>query len=161
MREITRRDPWHREAYRQMVRYLSPEECGSIASLLDFVHEVRVGLPPDSPAIGLHLAAMTDIYHRTLRRSNIGWITSRHFWATPPAKQVLDQAAGHWVQPDVLNHAAALADLNLLAYALVEAGRVDEAADAFRVIDGVATAWPWGVQGDPLRVFSYWHDRLL
>ncbi|MFF3515788.1 hypothetical protein [Streptomyces sp. NPDC002573] len=161
LREITRRDPWHREAYRQMLCYLSPEECGSVASLLDFVDEAQEDLPPDAPAIGLHLAALTDVYHRTVLKSNIGWITSRHYWAAPPAKRVLDQAAAHWTRPGFLSHAAALADLNLLAYALVEAGRMQEAADAFRAIDGTVTTWPWGVRGDPVHMFSHWHDRLL
>ncbi len=56
--------------------------------------------------------------------------------------------------------AEALADLNLLAYALIQANRSGDAAEVFPAVSGVVTPWPWGLDGDPVQQFAYWQDRV-
>ncbi len=160
-REVTSRDPWNREAYLQMLGYLSPEECGSHAQVLDFVDAVRSGMPPQSPAVGLELVSMIQRYRRTVTSGGVAALTSSRLWSQPPVEAVLDRALHEWPQPGFLTHAAALADLNLLAYALVRASRMGDAAPVFRAIGPVVTAWPWELDGDPLQQFTHWQERIL
>ena len=56
-REATGRDRWHREAYLQMLAYLSPEEGGSSAAVLDFVDVVRTRIPANAPCAAVELTA--------------------------------------------------------------------------------------------------------
>jgi hypothetical protein len=79
---------------------------------------------------------------------------ARAFWARKEAALALDRAASTWVQPGFLKHAAALADLNLLAYALMSADRRREARFVLDLVGGTVTPWPWGVEGDPVAVFE-------
>ncbi|PBC69592.1 hypothetical protein BX265_6923 [Streptomyces sp. TLI_235] len=158
-REAVSRDPWHREAHRQMLRYLSPDECGSTARAMDFVDDVRGGMPSGTPAAGLHLAALTDNYLRLRSRPDTGALSARNCWGTPAAARALDEAAACWPRPGFLTHVAAPADLNLLAHALVETGRMDEAATVFGALGATVTAWPWLTGGDPVQRFLYWRER--
>ncbi|MFF7260419.1 hypothetical protein ACFZCL_09050 [Streptomyces sp. NPDC008159] len=80
-------------------------------------------------------------------------------WPQPQATRVLDRALRDLLSPYFLGTAAALADLNLLAYALVKADRADEAAPVFLKIDEIVTPWPWGMDGDPVERFTYWQRR--
>ncbi|WP_217212875.1 hypothetical protein [Streptomyces sp. AC550_RSS872] len=69
---------------------------------------------------------------------------------------LLDQALAHWPRPEHPRHAATVADLGLLAYALCRAGRTREAAGVFAATGGLVTPWPWGHDGDPVEHFTYW-----
>ncbi|MFJ8364373.1 hypothetical protein [Streptomyces sp. NPDC093984] len=84
---------------------------------------------------------------------------ARNYWTHIHVAQTLDRASRHWTQPSFLNHAAALADLNTLAYALTSAGRDREALPVFRAIGGVVTIWPWRFEGDPLIAFQRARSR--
>jgi hypothetical protein len=79
---------------------------------------------------------------------------ARTHWSRPAATRALDHAARHWTRPGFLRHAAALADLNLLAYALMAADRRSEARPLFEALGGVVTPWPWRTHGDPLVAFE-------
>ncbi|MCX4695638.1 hypothetical protein [Streptomyces sp. NBC_01408] len=160
-REAGARDPWNREAHVQLLGYLSPGECGSVARMLDFVDGVRATAPDTSPVGGLELAALIDRYHWNTARGGLDALTARHLLSRPPAARALGRAAELWPRPGHLTHSAALADLNLLAYALVQARRLEEAAITFATLDGSATPHPWATGGDPLEQFTYWHNRLL
>ncbi|ANP50482.1 hypothetical protein J2Z21_004206 [Streptomyces griseochromogenes] len=159
--EVKDRDPWNREAHLQLLGYLSPDECGSSAKTTDFIEEVRATAPVGSPVSGLELAAFVDRYQRAVSKGGIEALSANFFWTQRQAAQALDHAVARWSQPGFLCHAAALADLNMLAYALIRADRLTEAADVLRALGGVATARPWGWDGDPLERFSHWHTRLL
>ncbi|MFJ2579269.1 hypothetical protein [Kitasatospora aureofaciens] len=158
--EVTARDPWNREAHLQMLRYLSPEECGSRSSQLDFVETVRSSAPSTAPVVGVELTALVDEDVRIVARGGVEALLARRQWAGSRATRALDTAL-HWSRPGHLRHAAALADLNLLAFALVRAGRVRETADTFRVLGDTVTAWPWTLDGDPLDQFGHWQSRAL
>ncbi|MFI6847563.1 hypothetical protein OG535_35145 [Kitasatospora sp. NBC_00085] len=159
--EVTARDPWNREAHLQMLRYLSPEECGSRSGQQEFVHAVRAGVPSTAPAVGVELTALVDEHARTLARGGVEGLLVRRQWATQRATGALDAALAGWLRPGQLTHAAARADLNLLAYALVQAGRVREGAATFDLIGDTVTPWPWALDGDPLRQFGYWQSKAL
>lgn len=158
-REATARDPWSREAHVQMLGYLSPEECGSPAQVLDFIDSMRTAVPPDAPTAGVELIALVERHRRTVSGGGLTALMASGQWSQPRVEAALDQALADWLKPGYLNHAAALADLNLLAYALVQANRTRDASQVFAAIDGVVTPWPWGLDGDPVRQFTHWLDR--
>ncbi len=158
-REATARDAWSREAHLQMLGYLSPEECGSPGQVLDFVDSMRAAVPPDAPTAGIELIALVERHERTLSTGGLTGLMAGGQWTQPRAAAVLDEAVASWPEPGHLRHAAARADLNLLAYALVRANRAAEAAPVFAAIGGLVTPWPWGLAGDPLDQFADWQQR--
>lgn len=159
--EVTARDPWNREAHLQMLRYLSPEECGSRSGQLDFVETLRASAPPASPAVGVELTALVDEHDRTAAKGGVEALLARRLWTQGRAAGALDTALATWPREGHLRHAAALADLNLLAYALVQAGRVREGGAVFGAIGETVAAWPWSLDGDPVERFTYWQAKAL
>ncbi|WP_441247800.1 hypothetical protein [Kitasatospora sp. McL0602] len=160
-REIGARDAWNRTAHLELLGYLSPEECGSHAQVLEFVESVRVSAPADSPVAGLELTMLVERYRAAVAAGGVTAIGARHRWTRPDAESALARAVADWPRPGYLTHSAAVADLNLLAYALVQANRAPEAAEAFAAIGTTVTTWPWTLQGDPLQEFGYWRDQAL
>ncbi|MCX4906321.1 hypothetical protein [Streptomyces sp. NBC_00878] len=159
-REINARDAWHREAHLQVLGYLSPEEQGSQSSLRDFLDDVRAAMPSGAPAACLPLAAAVRQYHRDLDSGGTRVLGASRYWAQPHVAPLLDHALEHWLRPGFRRHAAALADLNLLAYALARAGRAGQATPVTHATGGLVTAWPWGHDGDPVDRYTYWYGRI-
>lgn len=157
-REATARDAWNREAHVQMLGYLSPEECGSPGQVLDFVDSMRSAVPPDAPTAGVELISLVERHRRTVSGGGLGALMASGQWSQPRAAVALDQAVTDWPKTGHLRHAAALADLNLLAYALIQANRARDTAPVFAAIGGVVTPWPWGLDGDPVRQFTHWQS---
>jgi hypothetical protein len=155
--EISARDPWHREAHLQVLGYLSPEEQGSQAALREFLDDVIAVMPPQSPAGCLPLTAAVRQYHRDLDGGGIRALATSRYWSQPHLAPLLDHALRHWPQPGYLRHAAAVADLGLLAYALSRAGRGHEATPVFTATGGLVAAWPWEHDGDPVERYTYWN----
>ncbi|KUL46061.1 hypothetical protein ADL22_11150 [Streptomyces sp. NRRL F-4489] len=158
-REIKARDPWNREAHLQALGYLSPDECGSSSQVLDLLDSVRTAMPPNAPAAGLELTALVRSHQRAMTPGGVTALGAGEFWRRPDAVAVLDHAAHYWTSPGFLHHAQALADLNVLAYALLKAGRPGDAANALRATGGVAAPWPWSAEGEPLERFSHHFAR--
>ncbi|MGW7379076.1 hypothetical protein [Streptomyces sp. NPDC054794] len=152
--EVLTRDRWNREAYLSMLGYLGPEEMGSRIQVLDFVDAVRARTPENAACAATELTAQVLQYHSVLTLGGVEALMARKHWTHATAAQALDRAAGSWARPDFFQHAAALADLNLLAYALMAAERRGEARPVFEAIGGTVTAWPWRVDGDPLSEFE-------
>ena len=153
---VRARDPWNREAHLQMLRYLSPRECGSHAMMLQFTDAVRAQAPPRSPVAALSLTAGLARYRALLEAGGITAMTAHRHWDRHEERALVDEALATWPQSGGLTHAAALADLNLLAYVLIKATRPREALRVFQAIGPVVTAWPWQEDGQPLEIF---HDR--
>ncbi|QMU76626.1 hypothetical protein GXW83_13615 [Streptacidiphilus sp. PB12-B1b] len=160
-REITARDRWNREAHLQMLGYLSPEECGSYSHVLQFLDAVLPAMPADAPCVGIELTAMVENFHRSLSVGGVVALGAGRHWTRRSETAALERGLTSWSQPDFLTHAAALADLNLLAYALTRAELVPQSAAVFRTIGTVVTPWPWGLDGDPLEEFSHAQSRAL
>ncbi|WP_035844311.1 hypothetical protein [Kitasatospora azatica] len=159
--ELTARDSWHREAHLQMLGYLSPEECGSYGQQLDFVDSVRARMPETTPTAGLELTLVVEQHHRTVARGGVDALLARRQWTNPRTAAGLEQAFQSWTTPGRLQHAAALADLNLLAYALVQAGRLQEAGEVFRLVGATVTPWPWSLDGEPVQSFTHWQAQAI
>ncbi len=158
-REVVARDRWHREAHLQMLGYLSPEEGGTRAQVLDFVDSLRIHMPSNAPTVALELTAAVNQYQSILVRGGVEALLAQGFWKHAPVADALDKAAEMWPQTGFLRHAAALADLNLLAYALVASGRRDRTARVFAALKGRVTSWPWQLMGEPVGVFSREQSR--
>ncbi|WP_326584030.1 hypothetical protein OG889_36730 [Streptomyces sp. NBC_00481] len=156
-REIKTRDPWNREAHLQALGYLSPDECGSTGQVLDLLDGIRSVMPARAPTVGLEVTAFVHAYQRAVAAGGMAALNAGDYWRRPDASAALSRAARDWPLPGFLGHAAALADLNVLAYALVKAALMDEAVVVLRATAGMATPWPWNAEGDPFERFSYWH----
>lgn len=152
--KVLARDRWNREAYLSMLRYLGPQEMGSRVQVLDFVDTVRAGTPADAPCAATELTSQVLQYHSLLALGGVEALTARNHWSSAPAGQALDRAAHTWARPGFFHHAAALADLNLLAYALMAADRRAEARPVFEAINGTVAPWPWSVAGEPVSEFE-------
>lgn len=149
-REATARDPWHREAHLQMLGYLSVEEGGSSAGVLEFVDAVRHQVPAYAPCAGLELTAAVRQFHGLMAQGGVQALTAPRLWSGGRVSAALDQAGNQWPSPGFFRHAAALADLNVLAYALCAAQRRSDAAVVFQALAGTVTYWPWHVEGEPV-----------
>ncbi|WP_280672637.1 hypothetical protein [Kitasatospora sp. MAP12-44] len=156
--EVVDRDRSHREAHLQMLGYLSPEESGSNSQVLDFLDSVRSQGLWQSPVAALELTAEFVRYRRAASGGGVGELLADKIWHQARATAVLDHAVANW-KPGVLRHAAALADLNLLAYVLVQAKRSADAAEIFGQLGGTVTAWPWQLSGNPVDEFTYWRSH--
>ncbi|AOR30096.1 hypothetical protein BFF78_02540 [Streptomyces fodineus] len=152
--EVLARDRWNREAYLNMLGYLSPEEAGSRIQVLEFVDTLRARMPANAPCAATELTAQVRQYHSILDRGGFEALVARNHWSQAMATHALDRAAHTWGQPGFLRHAKALADLNLLAYALMAAERRAEARAVFEAVGGIVTAWPWETGGDPVTEFD-------
>ncbi|MEV6655127.1 hypothetical protein [Streptomyces sp. NPDC051219] len=158
---VKKRDPWNREAHWQMLHYVSPEECGSNVLTVQFTDSVVASAPSGSPVAALSLAAGLDRYRRALAAGGITALTARRHWDQPHERDLADYALATWTRPGFLGHAAALADLNLLAYVLTKAARLQDAWPVFEATAGVATPWPWKLDGAPLKEVQEWHSRAF
>ncbi|MER8012506.1 hypothetical protein [Streptomyces sp. NPDC094149] len=156
---ICARDRWNREAHVQLLRYLSPRERGSHAMMLQFTDAVRNQAPPRSPVEALPLLASLTQYLSLQEAGGLNALTARRHWNQPQERTLVDDALCTWPQADYLTHAAALADLNLLAYVLIKAGRTRDAATVFHTIGPVITSWPWREDGPPVETFRHWSHR--
>lgn len=159
--EAIARDRWNREAHLQMLGHLSPEEGGSLMQVLDFVDSLRGQTPGNAPTAGVELTAAVGQYRSVVARGGVEALMARHFWDHGPVSRALDRAGETWPRPGYLHHAAALADLNVLAYALVTAERRGQAARVFTALEGRVTSWPWRLGGDPVRTFAYERARSV
>lgn len=152
--EVLARDRWNREAYLGMLGYLSPEEGGSRIQVLEFVDTLCARMPANAPCAGIELTAQVLQYHSVLGRGGFEALVARNHWSHAMAAQALDRVAHTWPQPGFLRHAKALADLNLLAYALMAADRRRDAAPVFEVLGGIVTSWPWHLGGEALAEYD-------
>ncbi|WP_206282494.1 hypothetical protein [Streptomyces rhizosphaericus] len=159
--EVLRRDRWHRQAYLQMLGYLSPAECGDHMQMMDFIETAQARMPATAPAIGLELSAATRQYVKTLGMGGPSALLAKDQWRQPTGASVLQRALDWQRNPGYLRHAAALADLNILAFALVAAQRTNEAKDVFAALAGIVTPWPWHALGDPLMAYERETRRAL
>ncbi|WP_369228723.1 hypothetical protein AB5J52_49925 (plasmid) [Streptomyces sp. R39] len=154
-RETVRRDPWNREAHLQMLGYyFSEAEFGGPGLAREFVEVQRARMPADAPAAALELTATVRAFHRATSNDQLNAILGDLWWRRPHGEGVLDRGVELAARPSFLQHAAAAADLNVLAYALVQARRVADAVPAFRLLGPTVVPWPWNWQGDPVEEFT-------
>lgn len=154
--EISDRDLWNREAHLQALGYLSPEEQGSHVALREFLDSVMAVMPLRAPPASLSLSAAVQQYHRELEAGGVRSLCAVRYWSQAHVASQLDRTMEQWLTPGFLTHAAAVADLNLLAHALVHARRISDAAPVLRATGRLVTAWPWQYDGNPVERFDFW-----
>lgn len=159
--ELRARDPWSRMAHLELLGYLSADECGSQTAVRDFVASVAPAAPAGSAISALPLEAELRRYRRVLEAGGAGAIAADEAFRQPAMAGLLERAQFEWTQPDFFTHAAALADLNLLAYALLHTSNPQSAAPIFQRLGGMVTAWPWNIDGDPVERYTLWHQRFV
>ncbi|WP_367318288.1 hypothetical protein [Streptomyces sp. HUAS ZL42] len=152
--EIVARDRWHREAHLSMLHYLGPQESGSLSRAIEFADSELTRMPPNAPCAAVELEVHLMRYHSAKARGGAEALLARDQWGSPQTAQFLDRAQATWPRLAFFSHAAAVSDLNLLAYALTAAGRLRGAAPVFEAVGGRVTSWPWRCEGDPLTVFE-------
>ncbi|WP_143674109.1 hypothetical protein [Streptomyces caniscabiei] len=130
---------------------LSPRECGPLAQSMDFVDQVRA----TALTAGLPLLPLIDRYRTARSKGGVQALMADRLWSGYEAAGILEPAQAAWPEAGHLPYAAAVADLNLLAYALCAAGEPARAAPAFRAVAGLVTPFPWGHDGrDPVLAFT-------
>ncbi|MET7717479.1 hypothetical protein [Streptomyces sp. NPDC005407] len=163
--EIAVRDPWNRPAHHELLRYISPRECGSLVGMSGFARRVAETAPHGSPLALLPLAARTEHYGHRLRPGSPDALGAGTHWHGPGVAEEIDTALTRWFDTPAQPHAQAMADLNLLAFALIRTQRLPEAARAFRRIGRHMTLYPWDLarvqnpDHDPVGTFLYWSAR--
>lgn len=157
--EIVARDPWNRSAHHQLLRYLSPREGGSLIDMTEFARRGAADAPPGSPLVLLPLAARTEHFGHRLRPGSPDSLGVGVHWHGPGVAEEIDTALTRWFHTAAPPHAQAMADLNILAFALVHARRLPDAAKAFRRIGPHMTMFPWELVPDPIGTFRSWSTR--
>lgn len=156
--EIRGRDPYHREAHHQALRYLSARWHGSYGTALNFAWEAAGSAPQGSPLAILPQVARAEHYrHRMATGGNTVLGLTGH-WNDARARGDLRHALDAWIAHRT-PAAQDVADLNHLAHGLVKAGMADRAGEIFRLLDNRATEAPWSCTGDPEQLFIRWRNR--
>jgi len=156
--EAVNRAPGHRGAYHRLLRHLSPCGPGTITDMTEFARQAAARAPHGSPLALLPVAARVELvaYRQRQERTALG---ADGHWREPRADEEIETALADWFRTAVAPHAEAVADLNLLAFALIRTHRPDEAAPVFRRMGRHMTAYPWDLLPAPERTFLYWRDR--
>ncbi|MGK3944491.1 hypothetical protein ABK046_39465 [Streptomyces caeruleatus] len=154
--EAVTRAPWHRGAYHRLLGCLSPRGQGSVADMMDFAAHGAARAPYGSPLALLPVAARVELVAHRRRQMPLG---ADSHWNEPRADAEIESALSGWFHTGAAPHAEAVADLNLLAFALVRRHRPADAAPVFRRIGRHMTPYPWGLLPEPERTFLYWRDR--
>jgi hypothetical protein len=155
--EAVTRAPWHRAAYHQLLRYLSPRGHGTVVDMLEFARQAAARAPHGSPLALLPVAARVELVAHRQRQMSLG--ADAH-WREPRAADEVAAALTDWFAATAAPHAEAVADLNVLAFALIRMHRPGEASAVFRRIGSYMTPHPWDLLPEPRRTFLYWRDRL-
>ncbi|WP_432118840.1 hypothetical protein [Streptomyces sp. bgisy032] len=156
--EAVNRAPWHRGAYHRMLRYLSPRAHGTLPDMLDFAWQSAAQAPQGSPLAVLPVAARVELAAHRQGLTGLAAVGAGGHWNELRAADELDRALAGWFHAPVTPHAEAVADLNLLAFALTRAHRPADAALVLRRVGRHMTRHPWDLLPEPERTFLYWRD---
>ena len=154
--EAVTRAPWHRGAYHRLLSYLSPRGHGSVVDMMDFARRGAARAPHGSPLALLPLAARVELVAHRQRQMPFG---ADSHWNEPGAAAEIEAALTDWFHTAAVPHAEAVADLNLLAFALVRTHRPTDASPVFQRLGRHMTPYPWELLPEPERTFLYWRDR--
>lgn len=158
--EVVKRDPWNRAAHHEMVRCLSPRASGNSAfDMKDFADHRAALSPPGSPLAVLSLAARAEHYAHRLGTTGRDAPELSGHWYGPAVTRETDAALQRWFHTAARPHAQAVADLNVLAFALTMTQRNGEAEEVFRLVGRHMTPFPWNTVADPLGTFTFWSAR--
>ncbi|MFD6887732.1 hypothetical protein [Streptomyces sp. NPDC059957] len=158
-KELRARDPYHREAHHQALRYLSPRWHGSNGEANNFAWDVAVYAPPGSPLAVLPQVARAEQYRHQTEAEGRTAIGLAYHWSGDRARWDLRNALDNWIAHRTVSYAQDVADLNYLAHGLVHAGMEAQAPAVFALLDNRATRIPWSYSGDAESLFVRWRDK--
>ncbi|MCE0448110.1 hypothetical protein LT493_43520 [Streptomyces tricolor] len=93
--EVLARDRWNREAYMNMLSYLTPEEGGSRLQVLEFVDALVARVPANAPCVATELTAQVFQYHAILGRGGYEALVARTHWSQGMAAQAPRPRGAH------------------------------------------------------------------
>jgi hypothetical protein len=153
--EVVARDPGSRAAHHEFLRYLSPRRHGSLLAMTDFARTCAQRAPRRSPLAVLPLACRVEQF----ALSGAGVLGSRLRWHEQDIADELDLARTGLFHGGPPSHAAAVVDLNILAFALTRTHRIADAAPIFRRLGGQMTDYPWNLLRYPVDAYVYWREQ--
>ncbi|MCX4825853.1 hypothetical protein OG883_39775 [Streptomyces sp. NBC_01142] len=160
--ELRTRDRRSREGHHQVLRHLSARWHGSHGSMYDFARDTAAASPLGSPLAVLTQATRAEHYRELIRTEGKSSIGLSFHWTHDALNPDLDTTLERWIaHRGPIEYAQDVADLNLLAHALVYANRHHDAALVFQHLGNRPTITPWSYSGDPQALFTRWHNELL
>lgn len=154
--EVVERDPGSRAAHHEFLRYLSPRRHGSLVTMTDFV---RTRGQSTARLAVLPLACRVEQFAWSTQGGSAGVLAARLRWHEPDIADELDRALARLFHTGAPSHAAAVADLNILAFVLTRTRRAADAAPIFRRLGGHMTRYPWNLFRYPVDAYTYWRDQ--
>ncbi|MGW4203980.1 hypothetical protein [Streptomyces sp. NPDC004726] len=154
--EIIARAPGNRAAHHEVLGYLSPRGQGSVADMTIFARRAASGAPEGSPLVLLPLAARAEHFAHRMGAGGQAALGAGLIWSDPGAAYDIDVALLRWFRAPAVPHAEMMADLNILAFSLIAARRLEEADTVFRRIGPHMTMHPWEALPNPKAAFLYW-----
>ncbi|MEV6873232.1 hypothetical protein [Amycolatopsis sp. NPDC051128] len=154
--EVVARDPGNRAAHHEFLRYLSPRRHGSLLAMTDFA---RTCGRNSSPLAILPLAGRVEQFAWNAHRGDAGVLGARLRWHEEDIADELDHAIAGLFHAGTPSHAAAVADLNILAFVLTRTRRTTDAAPIFRRLGGHMTRYPWNLTRYPVDAYTYWREQ--
>ena len=149
-RELTRRDPWHRDGHQLMLTYLCRKWSGSHEQMFSFARSVAAAAPVGSPlhVLPVRAAAEWALWEQERESPRRTAAEIGELWRQDPVMQSdLDNALARWFRQPANRHADWLHDVNFLAYGLARSGRDADAAPVFASIGKYVTSIPWSWYG--------------
>ncbi|TDU77006.1 MULTISPECIES: hypothetical protein [unclassified Streptomyces] len=157
--ELCARDPYHREAHHQGLRYMSARWHGSHGQAYNFARDRAAAAPLGSPLAVLPQVARAEQYRHRAESEGRNSLDLLHHWSGDAGRWDLRTTMERWIGSRTAPQAQDVADLNHLAHGLVHADMLAEAATVFDLLDGRATRVPWAYTGDPEQQYVRWRAR--
>ncbi|WP_406306881.1 hypothetical protein OHA61_37555 [Streptomyces sp. NBC_00885] len=156
--ELLARDPYHREAHHQALRYMTARWHGSHGQAYAFARDCAVYAPAGSPLLVMPQVARAEEFRHRTENEGVSPHAMVGYWAGE--RWDLMETMERWIAVrSPVEAAQDVADLNHLAHALAQAGLLVEAATVFDLLKGRATRVPWSYTGEPEAEYARWRDR--
>ncbi|MGW7469575.1 hypothetical protein ACWGJT_34135 [Streptomyces xantholiticus] len=156
--ELLTRDPSHREAHHQALRYMSARWHGSHGQAYEFARDCAVYAPSGSSLLVLPQVARAEAFRHRIETEGADPHTLVGYWAGE--RWDLRETMERWIAVrSPVEAAQDVPDLNHLAHGLALAGLLVEAATVFDLLKGRATRVPWRYTGEAEAEYVRWHAR--
>ncbi|WP_328681488.1 hypothetical protein OG905_37350 [Streptomyces sp. NBC_00322] len=156
--ELLARDPYHREAHHQALRYMTARWHGSHGQAYAFARDCAVYAPAGSPLLVMPQVARAEEFRHRTETEGVSPHAMVGYWAGE--RWDLMETMERWIAVrSPVEAAQDVADLNHLAHGLAQAGLLAEAATVFDLLKGRATRVPWSYTGEAEAEYVRWRDR--
>jgi hypothetical protein len=146
--EVQQRSPWHREAFHRLLAAFFARHGGSHAAMWEVADWAFRHAPPYADARLLPLIAYAEHYRARVGSASGVTIAERQ-WSANVARDTALDIYANWFPHTARLPAVPVADLSLLAHALIMAGYEAECGQVLRQMRPYATTFPWSLHGEP------------